>query len=134
MVSIDDVAEIALGLPGVSEGTRYGNRTWFVAGKGFAWERPFSKADIKRFGDAAAPDGPIIAVATEDLGEKEALLAAKPDRFFTIAHFDGYAAVLVRLNGLTKRVVREVVVDAWLACAPTTAADEFLKANAKRSR
>ncbi len=134
MVSIDNVAEIAIGLPGVSEGTRYGNRTWFVAGKGFVWERPFSKADIKRFGDASPPDGPIIAVATEDLGEKEALLTARPDLFFTIAHFDGYAALLLRLNGLTKKTLREVLVDAWLASAPQKAADEFLAANAKRKR
>lgn len=134
MVSIENVAETALGLPGVSEGTRYGNRTWFVAGKGFVWERPFSKADIKRFGDASPPDGPIIAVATEDLGEKEALLTARPDLFFTIAHFDGYAALLLRLNGLTKKTLREVLVDAWLASAPQKAADEFLAANAKRKR
>ncbi len=134
VVSIDDVAEIALGLPGVSEGTRYGNRTWFVAGKGFAWERPFSKADLKRFGDTAVPDGPILAVATEDLGEKEALLGAKPDLFFTIAHFDGYAALLLRLSGLTKKGLHEVLVDAWLSCAPRKAADEYLTAHAKRRR
>ncbi len=138
MVSIDNVAKIALGLPGVSEGTRYGNRTWFVAGKGFVWERPFSKADIKRFGTSPRPDGAILAVATEDLGEKEALLAARPELFFTIPHFDGYAALLLRLDGLTKKTLREVLVDAWLACAPTPVAEEFLaskrSASADQSR
>ncbi len=134
MVSIENVAETALGLPGVSEGTRYGDRTWFVAGKGFVSERPFSKADIKRFGDASPPAGPIIAVATEDLGEKEALLAARPDLFFTIAHFDGFAALLLRLDGLTKKRLQEVVVDAWLACAPTPVAEEFVASQEKRKR
>ncbi|MBV8303717.1 MAG: MmcQ/YjbR family DNA-binding protein, partial [Acidimicrobiia bacterium] len=42
-------------LPGATEGERFGRRTWFVRGKGFAWERPFSKTDIRRFGDETPP-------------------------------------------------------------------------------
>ena len=119
-------------LPGVTEGARFGNRTWFVAGKGFAWERPFSKADIRRFGDAAPPEGPILAVRVEDLGEKEAVLAAGTKGFFTIPHFDGYAAVLIQLKAAPKRAVREAVVDAWLACAPPALAEEYLRTKRRR--
>jgi len=46
VISLDDAAHLALGLPEVTEGERYGTRTWLVAGKAFAWERPFSKADV----------------------------------------------------------------------------------------
>ena len=118
MVTIDDVATMALSLPEVREGERHGNTTWFVAGKAFAWERPFSKADIRRFGDTTPPKGPILAVRVADLVEKDAVLASQPRGFFTIPHFDGYAAVLIELAKVGKRALREAILDGWLSCAP----------------
>ena len=105
-------------LPQVTEGERYGTRTWSVAGKAFAWERAFSKADIRRFGDASPPDGPILAVRVDDLGEKEAVLAAQPKAFFTIPHFDGYPAVLIQLKSVTKRACgKRSSTAGWLRAA-----------------
>jgi hypothetical protein len=127
MVTVEEVAAMVGALPEVTEGERYGYRTWLVAGKAFAWERPFSKADIKRFGDATPPRDPILAVRVEDLGEKEAVLAAQQRGFFTIPHFDGYAAVLIELRAVGKRALREALVDGWLACAPDELADAFVE-------
>lgn len=128
MVSLDDIAIMIAELPDVSEGQRYGYRTWFVNKKGFAWERPFSKADIKRFGDERPPDGLILSVAVGDLSEKEAILASAPKGVFTIAHFDAYPALLIQLNVAPRRVVSELIIDAWLACAPRALAEEYTAA------
>ena len=126
MATFDDVARMAAELPEVTEGESRGSRSWSVAGKAIAWERPFSKADIKRFGDETPPAGPILAVRFLDLGEKEAALAAHPSAFFTIPHFDGYAAVLIQLKKVSQKALREAIVDGWLASAPAKLTDEFL--------
>jgi hypothetical protein len=126
--TFDDVARLAGELPEVTEGEERhrGSRNWQVAGKAFAWERPFSKADIKRYGDEQPPQGLILAIRTADAAEKEAILAAGNDAFFTIAHFNGYHAYLVQLAKVTAQDLREALVDGWLAMAPPQVASDFL--------
>ena len=126
MATVADVESIIGSLPDVVETEKWGNRTWTVGGRSFAWERRFSKADIRRFGDAGPPPGPIVAVKVEDLHEKEAVLTAGTKGVFTIPHFDGFAAVLVQLRAIGKRALRELLVDGWLACAPEGLARDYL--------
>jgi hypothetical protein len=124
MISIEQVGVMAMALPEVTAGERFQHRTWFVGKKALAWERPFSKADLKRFGDEPYPGGPILAISTADLADKDAVLAAHPGPVFTISHFNGYAAVLVQLDLITKPVLRELLEDGWLAVAPKALADQ----------
>ncbi|WP_460851739.1 hypothetical protein [Nocardioides montaniterrae] len=117
-MDIDDVARIAATLPAVEQGERRGSLTWTVAGQVFAWERPYTKADIKRFGSAPYPPEPLVGVRTAGLAEKEALLATTSSAVFTIEHFHGYAAVLVCLADVDEPELTEVLTEGWLAKAP----------------
>jgi len=126
MASWDDVRRLALALPETSEGTSHGNISWRVRDKGFVWERPLRQSDLRALGDAA-PDGPILGARVEHLGAKEALLADDPAVYFTTPHFDGYAAVLVRLDVIGVGELEELIVDAWLARAPKRLADQYMR-------
>ncbi|HEX4830928.1 MAG TPA: MmcQ/YjbR family DNA-binding protein [Trebonia sp.] len=133
MAGIEEAAALAAELPGVTEGEdKFGHREWAVAGKGFAWVRPFTKADIKRFGDQVPagdqvpPGGPVLALRVADLAEKEAILAAGIPGVFTIPHFDGYKAYLADLPAMSAGDLAEALADAWLSQAPPALADQFL--------
>ena len=126
MATRDDALRIIAGLPEVAEGLRFRRATWFVNGAPFAWDRPFSKADVKRFGDETPPAGAILALRVEDLLEKEAVLADSSQAVFTIPHFEGFAAVLVALSTVEMDELRELVVGAWAACAPRELVEGFL--------
>ena len=132
-MTFDDVDEFARSLPGVTVGAKWGNRTWMVGrDKGFAWERPLNKADIKRFGDETPPAGEILAVRVADLDAKDALLAIAPPGFFTIPHFNGYAAVLIALRKARVRDVRAAITDAHRAISATLAPARSPRAPARR--
>jgi hypothetical protein len=125
MVTLREVDRIMGELPEVAEGEHHGHTTWSVRGKGIAWLRPFSKADLKRFGDQTPPAEPILAVNTKDLHEKAGVLDAGIQGVFTIQHFNNYPAVLVEIGAVSELDLRDLLVDAWLAAAPAELVERF---------
>jgi hypothetical protein len=122
----DEVRNIATALPGTSERpSGDGASQWRVGDKLFTWERPLRRSDREALG-AGAPDGPILAARVSDEGAKAALIADNSDVYFTTPHFDGYPAILVRLERIDLAELQELLVEAWLARAPKRMAREFL--------
>ena len=133
MATWRDVRRIALALPGTSESADRETPAWVVEDKFFAWDRPLRKSDLAALGPKAAK-GPILGVRTDGLEMKDALLARKPSVYFTTPHFDGYPAVLVRLEKVALSELKDVILEAWLARAPSRLATEYLAKRDRRSK
>jgi hypothetical protein len=100
----EDVRRIALSLPETTEEPWYGTPGYKVKGKGFLRIRSNDEGGL------------VVFVA--DLGEKEAMLASDPKKFFTTAHYDGSPAVLVNIRAIGGRELREVITESWCQKAP----------------
>ena len=132
MATLDEARRIALALPGATREGVVGLAALAGPGQGL------------RLGTAAAQGATSPPWATTrrparssrvrvaDLGEKDALVAAEPEVFFTVPHFDGFPAVLVRLAAIDVAELTEVITDAWLDRAPKTLRETFLRAGAGR--
>ena len=125
MADWEELRRLALALPDTSEAVSWGSAHWRVHGKGFVWERPLRKVDLAELGLAEQP-GPIMGARVEDEAVKLALVEEDPEVFFTIRHFDGWAAILARLDRISDRRLAELVAEAWLVMAPPKLADAWL--------
>ncbi len=132
MATWDDVGRIALALPETSERLSRGQRQWRVRDKLFVWERPLRRSDLEALGDAA-PEGEILGARVEHLGAKEALIADAGGAFFTTPHFEGYPAILVRLDVVGIDDLEELIIEAWLARAPTRLARAYIEGAPQRA-
>jgi hypothetical protein len=123
MATQEDVRRIALALPETTEGTdRFGfsvrNGT---KDKGFAWVW-MKRVEPKK---PRVPQPDVLAVRVANNQEKETLIAADPDKFFTEPHYNGFPAVLVRLAAIEPDELRELLTDAWRTLAPKALVRDF---------
>jgi hypothetical protein len=123
MATQDDVRRIALTLPEVvEEADRF---AFSVPNKGkhrgIAWvwlERVHPKK-------ARVPNPGALAVRVSSDAEKHELVAADPEIYFTEPHYNGYPAVLVRLDAIGVEELTELLTDAWRVQAPRALVREF---------
>lgn len=108
--SEDDVRRIALALPETTEKPLYGTPAWRVRDKWFA--RIHEQDDV-------------LVLWCADEGEKYALIASEPAKFFTTPHYDGYRLVLVRLTMIDRDELAELITDSWRLRAPKKLRKEF---------
>jgi len=130
MATIDEVRAIALALPGVEERVsgHTGLAGWRLKGGQFAWLRGPSATDLRQLAELGQdwPEGAVLAVRVGSLEEKDELLAASPEVYFSIPHFEGYPGALVRLDAVARDRLEEIIADAWLTRAPATVAQAWL--------
>jgi hypothetical protein len=103
MPTWDDVIAIGSRLPGVEVTTSYGTPSLKVR---------------RRFMCRLRTDPEALVLRVSDMGEREALLQGQPDAFFTTPHYDGYPAVLVRLEAVDPTELAELIEEAWRTGAP----------------
>ncbi len=112
MATLEDVRSTASKLPGATEGE--GPHFAFgvtVKGKhkGFVWSWA-ERVDPKK---ARIPNPHVLAVLVPSLEVKEMLLASDRHKFFTEPHYNGFPAVLVRLDEISAEELAEMIVEAY---------------------
>lgn len=118
MATLDDIRAIARDLPDAAEGVEghRGGAAWRASQGMFVWVRPASGTDLDQLAERGRswPEGVVVGVRVDGPEGKAETLAAYEDVAFDIPHFDGYPAVLVRLDDIDAGRLRELVVESWL--------------------
>jgi hypothetical protein len=123
MADHDDVRRISLSLPDTVEDD--GRFAFSVLNrgkrKGIAWiwlERVEPK-------QPRVPRAEVLAIRVAGQADKESLIAADQEKFFTEPHYNGFPAVLVRLPAIEVAELEELLIDAWRIQAPRVLVNEY---------
>ena len=128
MATMADLDDLALAMPQTTkELSDDGRPTYLVHGKFFCFHRSRRRDAIDPHTGERLDDVLVFRVA--DLGVKELMLADERRIFFTTPHWDGYAAVLMRIPDLARldrEELEDAVVEAWLTRAQKRVAKAWL--------
>ena len=116
MATHADVRRIAMALPGVEESTeRFGFSVENKGkAKGFLWVW-MERTDPKK---PRVPNNDVIAMRVANLAQKDLIIASNPKKFFTEPHYNGFPAILVRLEEVSVADLQALVPEAWRCVAP----------------
>jgi hypothetical protein len=106
----ENVREFAGAFPETAEDTSHSEPAFRVRGKLFVW---------------MSPHEPGALCVRVDPDEKDFLLASNPEAYYSTPHYEGYPAVLVRLERIELKELAERIEDAWLLRAPKRLVDEI---------
>ena len=98
ILTFDDVRQIGLKLPETEEGTAYGAPTLMVRGNRFCGI-PVNKS--------AEPNS--LAIHCE-FAVRDEMIAEQPDLYYTADHYINYPCVLVRLNRVSRDVLKDLLL------------------------
>jgi len=133
MATMDDLDAIVLALPQTTKETSDDGRPEYrVHDKLFLCHRGRRRDAVDPTTGERLDDVLMFRVA--DLDVKELFLSDGRGIFFTTPHFDGYAAVLVRipdLGRLERDELRDLVEEAWLTRAQKRVAKAWLEAQGR---
>ena len=116
MATQADVRRIAMSFPGTEEAK--GRFAFEVPNKGklkgFVWIW-LERIEPKK---PRVPNAGVIAVRVPNLSDKDLIIAAEPEKYFTEPHYNGFPAVLVRLAAVKVADLRPLIAEAWRCQAP----------------
>jgi hypothetical protein len=125
MATQADVRRIALALPETEEAD--GRFAFSVRVKdklkGFAWVW-MERIEPKK---PRVANPKVLAVRVANLAQKDLLISAEPEKFFTEPHYNGFPAVLVRLAAVSVGDLRTLLAEAHRCMAPTVRAPKTRK-------
>ena len=95
-VTFETVRTMALGLPGVEEGSTYGRPSFKVGGRLMA---------CRAINKSAEPDSLMVVV---DVRDRDEMMAGEPDVYYTTPHYEG-GCVLVRMRRVHVDALRDLL-------------------------
>jgi hypothetical protein len=122
-----DLDELALAMPEATKDVEDGRPKYLVHEKMFCFHRGPRKDAVDAETGERLTD--VLAFRVADLGVKELLISDARGIYFTTPHWNGYAAVLVRirdLDRLDRDELRDLVEEAWLTRAQKRLAKAWL--------
>lgn len=114
----DEVHALVMALPGVEEGTSYGEPSYKVKGK---------------FLTRLRREDESLVLMDVDFDEREMLMQAEPETFHITPHYQGYPSVLARIAELDPGSLQNFLDRRWRGIAPKALVKAYDAENSRQT-